>query len=1150
MIGSPRKLRAICPGRRAGANQRTQQAGFALVSSLMLMTMLLILAMGLLSLSSISIRSSGRAADLAQARSNARLALHLAISQLQEKAGPDRRITAPASLLGDDISPQVTGVWESWRPSPDGGNSYDAEKRTRHLGNLISASSAHTGSTRLMLGKGTLGPEAGPQDQVSAPLIPLDAADGGGIGGAIAWLALDEGVKARLDLAPADPAETLPDLVSRIGSPARNRFDSLEGLAFLSSSEAAARLPILESLDTAELMLAESGRSRPLTRDFSVVSASLQTNAADGGLKTDLSALFDDALPASHAGRYLYSDSKERITGGAGEPLWDLYAGYARLYRDHDPDKGITAALPDGFRFETVNNRLVRSATREPDMSSVRSPVLMPTLIRVEMIFSLVVRDTHSNWRSLNAKGFPYLLHMMYLPIITLHNPYNVPLRFTELEVAFGDVPMGFDFEINGRRISAGGLKPLQSLYMNNSSGKKDFKLTLTGSLERASEVVMGPGETRIFGKPFKPGLNWDGDVNGGGALQLFDYQNNLTNQSSRLAPGLVADSQTGVGYDIDWLAPPPRAAWFNEERHNQGTIPLRETDAIRVHYGPKAAVSGSSPITNYLVTINLKTKGRSTPVSYTQLFFKDEAQLEKVLAEGTSLRFGGDGRSFPEAFPKDGVDPIIKVKNIYETGSTPVASYEKAVPFALFSLSAKTTRESFTRARPVADTGITMMSSVIDFHSVASQGRSPYEFILSPLRSGAVSFENEGELAYFFGGHGSTNGSTRAVFYEVPLAPLQSIAQLRHANAASLGTAPFFTYSVGESRSHPALPFDSAKFSSGGRILFDHSWLANDALWDRYWFSTLSTLEGPGFSGRGKSREDLTRGFFRGRAPLPNPRNHPLRIADSAATEILEDTTGRKPAARILTHGGFNVNSTSVPAWTAVLSSLTGSEVPLHSGSEDAGSSTPFPRVRRPFSSSQGVGSEAFWSGFRTLDESQVKSLAEQIVVEVKDRGPFLSMADFVNRRLESSDPRAIKGALQAAIDRSGINSPAEAISLPLAPSDAGSHGWQSPAAIEGTSAAGSPAEVSQGDLLSALGSFLYVRSDTFRIRAYGEAHDPSGKVIARAWCEAVLQRVPEYVDPSDTAEMHPDESVPANQRFGRRFAQVSFRWLAPEEI
>ena len=86
---------------------------------------------------------------------------------------------------------------------------------------------------------------------------------------------------------------------------------------------------------------------------------------------------------------------------------------------------------------------------------------------------------------------------------------------------------------------------------------------------------------------------------------------------------------------------------------------------------------------------------------------------------------------------------------------------------------------------------------------------------------------------------------------------------------------------------------------------------------------------------------------------------------------------------------------------------------------------------------------------------------------------------------------------------------------------------------------------------MLTVLGNAATPRSDTFTIRAYGEARDAGGKPVARATCEAVVQRVPEYVDPADRAEVRPAElSSESNKRFGRRFNIVSFRWLAPAEI
>jgi Tfp pilus assembly protein PilX len=70
---------------------------------------------------------------------------------------------------------------------------------------------------------------------------------------------------------------------------------------------------------------------------------------------------------------------------------------------------------------------------------------------------------------------------------------------------------------------------------------------------------------------------------------------------------------------------------------------------------------------------------------------------------------------------------------------------------------------------------------------------------------------------------------------------------------------------------------------------------------------------------------------------------------------------------------------------------------------------------------------------------------------------------------------------------------------------------------------------------IMTALEPMLAVRSDTFRIRAYGEALNPAdpARIEATACCEAIVQRTP---DP-----------MPG---FGRRFVITHFRWLGPEDI
>ena len=87
-----------------------------------------------------------------------------------------------------------------------------------------------------------------------------------------------------------------------------------------------------------------------------------------------------------------------------------------------------------------------------------------------------------------------------------------------------------------------------------------------------------------------------------------------------------------------------------------------------------------------------------------------------------------------------------------------------------------------------------------------------------------------------------------------------------------------------------------------------------------------------------------------------------------------------------------------------------------------------------------------------------------------------------------------------------------------------------------------------------------LTVRDDTFTIRAYGCVRTGGrGRVLAQAWCEAVVQRTIEYVDPSNEPQDRdrmPDGSAPKkkltaiNKTLGRKFRVVSFKWLDAWDI
>ncbi len=171
---------------------------------------------------------------------------------------------------------------------------------------------------------------------------------------------------------------------------------------------------------------------------------------------------------------------------------------------------------------------------------------------------------------------------------------------------------------------------------------------------------------------------------------------------------------------------------------------------------------------------------------------------------------------------------------------------------------------------------------------------------------------------------------------------------------------------------------------------------------------------------------------------PLGNPRMR-LEKAGLSDTALTTDLSGRdgclKIAGNLMVDGAFNVNSTSIEAWEAILSGLKGSSFQVEDGSGPNPADIAFPRFRHPMGNAN-----APWNGYRTLSKGDIELLAERIVAQVKERGPFLSLGEFVNRRVSSSttDPLALSGVIQSAIDGvESINS--AALFDEVKPADAG---------------------------------------------------------------------------------------------------------------
>ncbi len=445
--------------------------------------------------------------------------------------------------------------------------------------------------------------------------------------------------------------------------------------------------------------------------------------------------------------------------------------------------------------------------------------------------------------------------------------------------------------------------------------------------------------------------------------------------------------------------------------------------------------------------------------------------------------------------------------------------------------------------------------------------------------------------------GVGTTDNRSTAVLDEHPVRrgngdPLA----FRRTTAYGMGgLGPFTFQAVGDSYAHPCIPADEAITTKAftyrvevGPVdtpFVDHSYLANKALWDRYFFSSIT--DQPNrlgvFESANRTAKNVAEEFFIDGIKLPNQRLTPssLKLTQEDLDALFlekdqyEDGLADKIARHLMLEGGFNVNSTSVAAWKAILLGLKGERL---KALKPQGDNYTIQNEAQVTDTPVGVASlqnegtftgsdlqdmntpEVQWTGYRTLTDQEIEELAVAMVRQVKLRGPFLSMSDFVNRRLDAANPSLAKfGAIQAALDDDNVSinrhfrTQRERTMGGFSGNNVDPSEFAFPQAIatDDAIAYGSNPYVDQSEILQGIGNQLTVRGDTYVIRAYGDALDQKGNVVARAWCEAEVQRIPEYLDPSDAAESSQDDLTSGiNRENGRRFIMTRFRWLNPSEV
>ncbi|MCP5536108.1 MAG: hypothetical protein H7A51_07700 [Akkermansiaceae bacterium] len=456
-----------------------------------------------------------------------------------------------------------------------------------------------------------------------------------------------------------------------------------------------------------------------------------------------------------------------------------------------------------------------------------------------------------------------------------------------------------------------------------------------------------------------------------------------------------------------------------------------------------------------------------------------------------------------------------------------------------------------------------------------------------------------------YFGSSYQPDGQTYITGREIPLVPLTSLAQLQNLPQHPIDALNWSGHgaqnnAIGNSFASPSIESNKIKTSAepfhtngylnqeGGRLdgtrlsntsfvsgtsHIDRSYAANHLLWDDYFFSSLAPQNGSFYQKFGKPRtlHQVATSFFSGNdfQSLPNTRYLPY-LGGKTGTELVDSLVSQgdtptpggyeKLAAHLLVSGGFNINSTSESAWANLIASAHLKQPVVLDPIQNKGP-TPQPagefivsRYTLPNGEhSSAGGTDLRWRSYRELTDDEVEQLAKAIVAQVKKRGPFRSLGEFINRRLGSAgDETSLYGALQAALEDPSVDINKDYRNDVITAADIAPANYKFPAAATGSRYQGAPAYVTQADILQPIAPVITARSDTFIVRGYGDSVSADGnKVLARAYYEAVVQRYPEYLDTQDAPEVSSaDLTAVSNQRFGRRFRIRSFRWLSHDEI
>ena len=1165
------------------------EGGFSLIASLALLVLLLLVAIGILSLSTITVRTVSQDSAAAEARANARLALMMAIGELQSAVGRDERVTSPAGILDADPEtpeleglayPNLTGVWSSRRSDLSKKPDYDREAPFQRW--LVSSgvreevenlNLVRSGSLRepVLIANPPVSEGVDPaQAQVYAGRVRTD-------GGAYAWWVGDENSKARVSLSDErdrDEATEVADLLASMATPGTHGVQAVANFEnFPSNTEISDKAITLGLLD---LAAADAVEAEQFYHDFTVHSESVLADVTKGELRKDLSLFLErtDVDWLEGWGR----------AGGKSQPP----------KKPRGPNNEIALSGPKDYdvlswkslhHWYNMHRRQIRFQPRlgidsmhglEPidDISNPawNSGVLRfkPVLVRMQMILSYGVERQGGG--NSNAER-DYRLSIRAYPVLTLWNPNSVEMTVDQWSVFLHTLPLEHTVYKNGQKVSLVGRGTKDGNYHWKWGGGETVLRFGDG---QTPGITFGPGEAKTLTYEFRQGG--------------FNAHNMVARVQPWLPPGgSKPDGHAGL-----------------KRMMSDRTIRAKPSDRIAIETKASGWLSSGTSYNKFQTTFGYRCETRTRH----EAGYHNDRFRKQMFSSQVCWRRETDRGNPEAAFISKNNFPSKTFRDLDDTAEPFLHLDVRLKTMDEVQLPAKTWQQNIPTHPYVSATSTSLHGSK-GVDEATKFFAHPYTVTFEQVNG----IEGLVQSKPFFGPSNRPGGLNSIVAQEIPLAPLTSLAQLQNLPQLPMEALNWSGYyfqnnAIGNSHASPGLaptdikersfPFylgeyfawqggdisgklyndwtwfnnDHYTISAAPAAVVDRSYVANEMLFDSYFMSSMAGQKGQIFKRYGSEREvgEVVREFFEDEADLPNAAYRPylrarereevIKALVSSNTKVKADAH-EVASAYLMAEGGFNINSTSVPAWTAVLGAahLKRPVTMTSNGRLEAQDRARFvvSRFGTPIGEAAGNGAddeENRWLGYRELTDYEVRQLAEAVVEQVKKRGPFRSLGEFVNRRRSSDPEMARYGALQAALEDPEVEINANYRSDEITTDDLRGNKYKAnykfQEAALGSRYQGTPAYISQADILTPIAPIINARSDTFVIRGYGESRSADGReLLARAWCEAVVQRVPEYLDPSDPAyTAHADLESGLNQVFGRRFLLKSFRWVSPAEV